>query len=259
MSGINDGLTAWQMTSNHNHMVDFQRKTTASSEAGVEIAYFAHSAIRITSPSGLSVMLDPWRNHPGGSSFFFHDFPKLRVDIGICTHAHFDHDALHRLDAHVLIDRLIGQYIFADMNIFGIADKHATDFSATTYDIGRLIKEFQGVDIHPPDNPRSWDNCLVIVETGDLRILHWGDNRADLPEAAWDMLGDIDILFLPLDDSQHVISYEMADAIMARLKPSITVPHTTTSGISHRDRAPCFLRRNGCGPGPMSFGLMSRF
>ena len=71
----------------------------------------------------------------------------------------------------VLIDSLIGTYSFGDVTIIGVADKQATDSSAVIYDFKRLIKEFEGIDIEPPNNPRSWDHCLIVVETGGLRIL----------------------------------------------------------------------------------------
>lgn len=224
MADSREGLSAWRQHSNHNRMMRFQSGPGLRAGSGVKVDYFGHSAFRMTSPSGLSVMIDPWRNSPRGGQFFFHDFPLTPVDVGVCTHAHFDHDALHRLDAHVLIDRLIGTYEFADLRITGLADKHAIDFSSSTYDIGRLLKELDGVEIAPPDNPRSWDNCLILVETGGLRILHWGDNRADLSEEVWARLGRVDVLLMPIDDSRHVISFEAVDRIVERLRPAAVIP-----------------------------------
>ena len=116
MSDIDTGLNVWQMTSNHNRMIDLQEDNSAPRNGPVELAFFGSSAFRITSPRGVSVMIDPWRNHPSRRwDWYFHDFPIVPVDIGASTHAHFDHDALHRLDAHVLLDRLIGMYRFGDM------------------------------------------------------------------------------------------------------------------------------------------------
>ena len=100
------GLTAWQHASNHNRMIEFQQELSspAKSEAsdrknsgddnseGVELTYFGSSAFRLTSPAGLTVMLDPWRNHPSRHwDWYFKDFPLTPVDIGVSTHAHFDH------------------------------------------------------------------------------------------------------------------------------------------------------------------------
>lgn len=229
MANLNVGLTTWRRSSNHNRMIELQARADGMDPAAagaVRIAYFGSSAFRITSPEGISVMVDPWRNHPSRKwDWYFHDMPETAVDIGCSTHAHFDHDALDRLDAHVLLDRPIGAFQLGDVRISGVADKHATDSSAALYDFKAIHKRFGGVDIEPPNNPRSWDNVTIVVETGGLRILHWGDNRHNAPDHVWERLGRIDIALLPADDSQHVMGYEMVESIMARLKPKIVIPH----------------------------------
>ena len=214
------------MTSNHNRMIELQKASAPTNDGAVEIAYFGSSAFRITSPMGVSVMVDPWRNHPSRKwDWYFHDFPITEVDIGISTHAHFDHDALHRLDAHVLLDRLIGQYTFGDVTISGFADKHAVDSTYALYDYKKISKFFNNVDIEPPNNPRSWDNCLLVLEVGEMRILHWGDNRHNPPENIWSALGHIDIALLPIDASQHVMGHIHTAQIIDTLKPRVVIPH----------------------------------
>ena len=226
MGNIDAGLSGWRMASNHNRMMELQRTSMKAGAGTVKVDYFGSSAFKITSPSGITVMIDPWRNHPSRKwDWYFDDFPLTEVDIGISSHAHFDHDALHLLDAHVLLDRLIGTYTFGDLKITGIADKHATDSSAAVYDFKRIIKEFDNIDITPPNNPRSWDHCLLLIETGGLKILAWGDNRHNPPEEVWTAVNDIDIVLLPIDDSQHVISFPHAEEIIERLSPSIIIPH----------------------------------
>ena len=226
MGNIDAGLSGWRMASNHNRMMELQRTSMKAGAGTVKVDYFGSSAFKITSPSGITVMIDPWRNHPSRKwDWYFDDFPLTEVDIGISSHAHFDHDALHLLDAHVLLDRLIGTYTFGDLKITGIADKHATDSSAAIYDFKRIIKEFDNIDITPPNNPRSWDHCLLLIETGGLKILAWGDNRHNPPEEVWTAVNDIDIVLLPIDDSQHVISFPHAEEIIERLSPSIIIPH----------------------------------
>lgn len=223
--GIDNGLSAWRSQSNQNRMI--ARQQDAENTGGpVEIAYFGSSAFRITTPSGITVMIDPWRNLPTGKwDWYFHDMPRCAVDIGVSTHAHFDHDGLHLLDASVLLDRLIGRYAFADLEILGLADKHATDASAATYDFNRLNSYFGGQKLMPPDNARSWDNCLITVQTGGLTILHWGDNRHNPPEAIWEALPRPDILLMPVDDSQHVMGNDMLAGVIERLAPRIVIPH----------------------------------
>ena len=225
MTDIDTGLNVWQMTSNHNRMIELQADTSPARDGPVEGAFYGSSAFRITSPKGVSVMIDPWRNHPSRTwDWYFRDFPITAVDIGASTHAHFDHDALHRLDAHVLLDRLIGMYSFGDMTIYGLADKHAIDSSCAIYDFRKVHKHFNGTDIEPPNNPRSWDHCLIVVETGGMRIVHWGDNRHNPPDDIWKALGHIDIALLPVDASQHVMGHVHVQSIVDRLQPRVVVP-----------------------------------
>jgi len=222
----NEGLTAWRQSQNHNHMIDLQEGGAGRGGHSVELAFFGSSAFRITTPAGLTIMFDPWRNAPWGNwDWYLYDFPPTEVDIGVSTHAHFDHDALHALSANVLLDRLVGRYCFADVSITGVADKHVSDSSHNAWDWADKTRRLTHMETRPPDNWRSFDNCMLLVEVAGLRILHWGDNRSDPPQHIWDMIGDIDVALLPIDGSQHVLSYEQADRVARRLKAKLIVPH----------------------------------
>ena len=181
MARLDSGMQAWRQMSNHNRMIEFQQKLTAetscTAEGEVEIAFFGSSAFRIRTPLGLTLMVDPWRNYPTEKwDWYFNDFPDVSVDIGVSSHAHFDHDALTRLDAHVLLDRLIGTYQFADLKITGIAEKHATDSSAALYDFKKIIWDFGGIDITPPHNPRSWEGWVSLNRSAFGTIFSLGDD-----------------------------------------------------------------------------------
>jgi len=64
MTDIDTGLNVWQMTSNHNRMIELQADSSPPRDGPVELAYYGSSAFKITSPRGVSVMIDPWRDHP---------------------------------------------------------------------------------------------------------------------------------------------------------------------------------------------------
>lgn len=57
MTDIDTGLNVWQMTSNHNRMIEIQADRSPPRDGPVEIAYYGSSAFRITSPNGVSVMM----------------------------------------------------------------------------------------------------------------------------------------------------------------------------------------------------------
>ena len=59
MVDIDSGLNVWQMTSNHNRMIELQNDSAPAKDGLGEVAYFGSSAFKITSPKGVSVMIDP--------------------------------------------------------------------------------------------------------------------------------------------------------------------------------------------------------
>lgn len=223
-----EGLWAWKQSENNNRLIALQQGDAQGGPGAdtIRLAYFGGSCFRLTTPLGLTLMIDPWRNPPwGGWDWYLYDFPRAEVDIGLSTHAHFDHDNLHALHASTLIDRLVGRFEFGDVVITGIADKHVSDTSHNKYDWAGLTQKLTPMETRPPHNWRSFDNSVLIFETAGLRILHWGDNRPDPPEEVWEMLGQVDIALLPIDGSPHVLSYDQIAAVRARLKPRITIPH----------------------------------
>lgn len=218
MSRIDEGAWAWKQAENNNRMIGLQEAAAAVGPGSIELAYFGGPAFRITAPSGLTLMIDPWRNPPWGNwDWFLYDFPREVVDVALSTHAHFDHDGLHTVSANVILDRLVGRYSFADVTVTGIADKHVSDSSHNVHDWADKTRRLTPVRTDPPGNWRSFDNSLLVIETAGLRVLHWGDNRPDPPDAVWDRLGQVDIALLPIDGSEHVLSYAQAETVAARL------------------------------------------
>jgi len=96
---------------NDNSLINFQKNGGDPTRSGnVKIEFYGHDAFKITSPAGLTLLTDPWRNDPTGvyPKWFLNEFPALRVDIVLSTHAHFDHDAVERPKGLVVLERLVG-------------------------------------------------------------------------------------------------------------------------------------------------------
>lgn len=215
--------TDWTQSGNNNHVLELQaQKDFPAGE--VTIDYYGHCALKITSPGGASILLDPWRDDPSGAwgLWFKNKFPETLVDITMSTHTHFDHDAIDRPQSTMVLDRMAGNFEFADLKITGFADKHAC-VAPGWYPWTDALKEF-GVDACPPNNPGHMDMVTYVIETGGIRTLIWGDNRHNPPEEFWAAIGKIDVLTLPIDGSQHILSYDQGNAIVERLKPKIVIP-----------------------------------
>ena len=200
----------------------------------VTLTYYGNMAVEIESPRGIKIFIDPWRNDITGMfpPWYIRDMPIVRTDIGLVTHAHFDHDAIERLQADMTMERMAGVYTLADVKITGIADKHVCETQGEV-PYRSLVKFFINQDPCPPNETLQWDNSLYVIETGGLRILHWGDNRQNPPDAVWEQIGAIDIAILAVSDDGHILSQKWADVVMQKVKAKIVIPsHYFVKGVN---------------------------
>ena len=221
------GLTSWKSDKNHDRIIQIQNEGgTREAIDGVEIAYYSNSSFEITSPRGISMIVDPWRNDPSGAWGLWYrmEFPAVEADIGISSHAHFDHDALDKIDANMLLDRMGGTFELGDVKITGIADKHQC-VAPGLIPWTEAVKQFEGREDPCTDNYRHMDNTIYLIETGGLRLLMWGDNRPEAPAEVLEQIGDVDVIFVPVDGSRHILDYEQADSVVSMTKANIAIPH----------------------------------
>ena len=174
----------------------------------MRLTYFGHCAFRWQTAGGVTVVADPYRNQ-AGRYWFTRLFPELRCDLGLITHAHFDHDAVDRLPEAASILRTPGDFSTRDLQIRGVQDLHSG--------ASRL---------------RDFPNVMFRLESGGLRFLHIGDNRVDWPEDVSTAIGDIDVLMVTVDDSNHLLTYDQVDSLVQRLKPRVVIPmHYAITGL----------------------------
>jgi L-ascorbate metabolism protein UlaG (beta-lactamase superfamily) len=214
-----DGLGSSSSVWNDNSLIRVQKGGGDPARHGdVRIRFYGHDAFLITSPTGLTVLTDPWRNDSTGHypRWFLNEFPAIRVAIVLSTHAHFDHDAVERPNGLVILERLIGQFKLGDVEITGLADKHKC--------------EPVHPDTCPPGNVLGFDNAIQIIETGGLRIAIWGDNRP-VPDPSLDPhLRNVDVLILPIGT---VLTPDELDSIVRKYDPKAVIPaHYFLSGLT---------------------------
>jgi len=177
----------------------------AAPDSGVTIEYIAHACFRITSPGGTTLMVDPYESRWWLGYDFPSDLPP--VDGVLISHPHPDHDGGYTAgkdvawnpEAAVITDP--GRYQFDDMRVTGIRGQHAPPYGE---EFGRK-------------------NTIWVIETGGLRIVHIGDN-APLTDEVADEIGHVDILMIPVDDLEHLLSHEDVEVYRERLAPTFVIP-----------------------------------
>lgn len=166
----------------------------------VLLTYYGHCAFLWQSEGGSRVLVDPYGNSENRRWFSAH-FPALQADVVLVTHDHFDHNHYQRVVDCPTVLRGEGDFTFHEFNITGVTDLH----SGTS--------GLQGMK-----------NTVFTVEVGGVRYCHIGDNRHDMPDGVAEAIGDIDVLMVTVDDSNHLLSYAQVDELVARLNPRVVMP-----------------------------------
>ena len=175
----------------------------------MKLTYFGHCAFRWETPGGVTVMADPYRNQ-AGRYWFTRLFPDVHCDLGLISHAHFDHDAAERLPEAASILRMPGEFTTVDLRIRGIGDYHSGS--------SRLS---------------DFPNVMFRLEVNGVSFLHIGDNRADWPPEVARAVGGVDVLMVTVDDSIHLLTYDEVDGLIDRLQPRVVIPmHYAIPGIT---------------------------
>ena len=186
--------------------------STDRPDGPLTLTYYGHCAFQWRTEAGLRVLADPYRNI-SERYWFTRLFPDVECDLGLITHAHFDHDAAERLPEGASLIRMPGEFANLDLSVRGVLDLHSG--------ASRL---------------RDFPNVMFRLETGGVRFLHLGDNRANWPADVARAIGDIDVLLVTVDDSKHLLSYQEVDSLIQRLEPRVVIPmHYQIPGLMADD------------------------
>lgn len=177
----------------------------------VLMRYFGHASWQIETPqTHTTILLDPWRNSIW-SHWFDVNFPVLTDDILLSTHHHFDHSGLNQVHASQTL-RGPGVLTGADYQINGVPGLHARS------------------------EQYGSENTVYIIRVGGVVICHWGDNGPNIPAEVMKLRGAIDVLIIPVDDSEHLLTTREVRVVRDQLRPRVLVPmHYYMTGLT----SPC--------------------
>ncbi|MEO1080978.1 MAG: MBL fold metallo-hydrolase [Pseudomonadota bacterium] len=174
-------------------------------EERVTLEYIAHAAFRLIGPQGTSLLVDPYQSR----WWLGYDFPPglPASDAVLLSHPHPDHDAGYARgetppwSEGTRIIKDPGSHTVGAFSIRGIRGRHAEPYGE---EFGRI-------------------NTLWLIEIAGLRIVHIGDNEP-LNDTVAAEIGDVDVLMLPVDDEEHILSFEEVERYRRRLQPLVVVP-----------------------------------
>lgn len=165
----------------------------------MQIIWHGQSFFEIITSSGknnyLTIGIDPFSSEIGLR------VPKVRADIVLVTHSHYDHNNIKEIEGNPFLIEGPGEYEIRQVFILGIPAFH-------------------------DDNQGKERGLITIytIETEDLKICHLGDiGQKELNSDQLEKIGPVDILMIPVG-GQYTISGKEAVKIMSQIEPKIIIP-----------------------------------
>jgi len=183
-------------------------------EAGnVAVEFVAHACFRLHAADGTRVVIDPFAS----DVWITYSLPpasELDADVVLISHPHYDHDAGLSMNHEFPwkeARRIRGNQAaeVGEFRIQGIPGRHAKEYG----------KAF------------DHENTIWLIEVAGVRLAHLGDN-GPLTAANVEALGRGDLLMIPVDGREHILSFGEVDAIVEAVDPRVVVPmHYRMKGL----------------------------
>ena len=166
------------------------------------ITWFGHSCFRLENKDN-SLLIDPFSKEIGLRP------PKIKDNIVLVTHQHYDHNNLEDLPEDSFLIQGPGEYEIKGVFIKGIQSFH-----------DKSQGQERGL------------NAIYVIKIEEMSIVHLGDFGQDkLSEEQVEKIGSADILMIPIG-GVYTINYKEAIEAIRQIEPKIVIPmHYRVPGL----------------------------
>ena len=173
----------------------------------MRLTYIGHSSFLVETADEVRVILDPYRHGAFGGAVKYDPIDEP-ADVVVVTHAHDDHGASDTISGDPLVF------------VHPVAET-----------VGSL--QIAGIDVAHDDvgGAKRGKNTIVVLDDGDIRLVHLGDLGHALDAVATKAIGRVDVLLIPVGGF-FTIDHEEAAEVVEALDPRIVIPmHYKTDKI----------------------------
>lgn len=168
----------------------------------MRIKWLGHSCFKISSKSGIRIVTDPFDDNLG------YRIPSVETDIVTVSHGHYDHNFVDCLNGDFEVIDKVGDFNVKGIPIRGIHTFHDEEEGA-----------------------KRGNNIVYTYTVDDIKICHLGDLGHLLTPSQLGMIGDVDVLLIPVG-GVYTIAAEQAAEVIKQLKPAVVVPmHYKTKAL----------------------------
>ena len=165
----------------------------------MRLTYYGHASFLVETADGTRVILDPYRSGAFGGAKGYDPIDEP-ADVVIATHTHDDHGA---------VDTIPGS---PRVMVHPVAET-----------VGSL--KVTGIEVAHDDagGSKRGRNTVIILDDGDVRLVHLGDLGHPLDAATVRAIARVDILLVPVGGF-YTIDHDQAAAVVEALTPRIVIP-----------------------------------
>src|SRR3989338_7598885 len=186
----------------------------------MQISWFGHSCFRLEAKEG-SILIDPFSKEIGLKP------PKIKDDIVLVTHEHYDHNNVADANSEAFVIRNPGEYEKSGIQIQGIPSWHDNT---------------NGSERGP--------NTIYVMTAEEITLCHLGDlGQEKLTDQQVEAIGDVDVLMIPVGGN-YTINAKEAVSVISQIEPKIIIPmHYKVPGLTvDIDGVEKFLKELGLEP-----------
>jgi len=167
--------------------------------AAVRLTYYGHSSFLLEAADGSRVIVDPYRTGAFNGALRYGAITDT-ADAVVATHKHDDHGAVDTIPGHP-----------------------KTFIHPSSATVGGW--KITGIDLaHDDEGGRSrGKNTVIVLEDGDVRVVHLGDLGHTLDARAVAAIGKTDVLLVPVGGF-FTIDHKQAAEVVDSLDPRIVIP-----------------------------------
>jgi len=168
-----------------------------------------------------SILIDPFSKEIGLKP------PKIKDDIVLVTHEHYDHNNVADANSEAFVIRNPGEYEKSGIQIQGIPSWHDNT---------------NGSERGP--------NTIYVMTAEEITLCHLGDlGQEKLTDQQVEAIGDVDVLMIPVGGN-YTIGPKEAVEVISQIGPKIVMPmHYKIPGLTVEiDSAEKFVKELGLTP-----------
>jgi L-ascorbate metabolism protein UlaG (beta-lactamase superfamily) len=173
----------------------------------MRLTYFGHASFLVETMDGTRVILDPYLSGSFDNALRYSPIDEA-ADVVISTHEHDDHMASGTIPGDPLV------YVHPEAAKVGSLD-------------------IKGVQVYHDEagGSKRGKNTIVILDDGDIRLVHLGDLGHLLDEPTVKAVGGVDVLIVPVGGF-FTIDEKEAAAVVESLNPRAVIPiHYKTAKV----------------------------